>query len=126
MNGRSCRIGRASRLGAETTFPRDLTDEADIQAALVSLIDDVWSWRERSGMSGRTATVKIKYADFELITRSRTLPRPVANRAELAEIGRGLLASTFPLRKPIRLLGVSMSSFDVGEPETELQGAFEF
>jgi DNA polymerase IV len=90
------------------------------------LIDDVWSWRERSGMSGRTVTVKIKYADFELITRSRTLSRAVANQTELAEIASGLLASIFPLRKPVRLLGVSMSSFDVGEPETELQGAFEF
>jgi DNA polymerase-4 len=77
-------------------------------------------------MSGRTATVKIKYADFELITRSRTLPHAIANRVELAEVARGLLASIFPLRKPVRLLGVSMSSFDVGEPDTELQGAFEF
>jgi DNA polymerase-4 len=40
------------------------------------LVDDVWGWRERSGMPGRSATVKIKYADFEQITRSRTLPRP--------------------------------------------------
>jgi DNA polymerase IV len=112
--------------GSETTFSQDLTDEAAVQAALEGLVDDVWGWRERSGMSGRTVTVKIKYADFELITRSRSLGRPVANRAELAEMVRSLVASVFPLRKPVRLLGVSMSNFDVAGPVSTQQVAFEF
>ena len=112
--------------GSETTFPRDLADEANVQTALLPLVDDVWGWRERSGMPGRSATVKIKYADFEQITRSRTLPRPFSSRAELAEVAHSLLASVFPLRKPVRLLGVSMSNFDVPEPATGLQAAFEF
>src|ERR1700686_3420284 len=38
--------------GSETTFPRDLADEANVQTALLPLVDDVWDWRERSGMPG--------------------------------------------------------------------------
>jgi DNA polymerase IV len=63
--------------GSETTFPRDLESESAILDALAPLVDDVWGWRERSDLNGRTVTVKIKYADFEQITRSRTVSRPV-------------------------------------------------
>ena len=77
-------------------------------------------------MPGRSATVKIKYADFEQITRSRTLTRPFGSRDALAEVAHLLLASVFPLRKPVRLLGVAMSTFDVPEAETGLQAAFKF
>jgi DNA polymerase IV len=112
--------------GSETTFLRDLEDERKIEEALASLVDEVWAWRERSGGGGRTVTVKVKYADFEQVTRSRTLPHPVASRAELAEVGRDLVASVFPPRKAIRLLGVSMSNFAFAGLEIEPQMAFEF
>jgi DNA polymerase IV len=98
--------------GSETTFARDLDDEAQIRAALATLVDEVWSWRERSGACGRTVTVKVKYADFEQITRSRTLPEILASRAEFITVSRDLLDAVFPLQKPIRLLGVSMSNFE--------------
>jgi DNA polymerase-4 len=84
--------------GSEATFPRDLESEPAILDALTPLVDDVWGWRERSDLSGRTVTVKIKYADFEQITRSRTGSRPVASRAELSQISRDLATSAFPLR----------------------------
>jgi DNA polymerase-4 len=112
--------------GSETTFPRDLTSEEEILGALQGLIDDVWNWRERSGISGRTATVKIKYADFELITRSRTYARPISSRIELAEAGRELAASVLPLRKPVRLLGVAMSNFDIPVLDNVYQMTFAF
>ncbi|HYZ22254.1 MAG TPA: DNA polymerase IV [Rhodopila sp.] len=112
--------------GSETTFPRDLASEQEILDALTGLIDDVWNWRERSGIGGRTVTVKVKYADFELTTRSRTYARPIADRGELAQAGRELATSVFPLRKPIRLLGVAMSNFDVPVLENMPQMAFEF
>jgi DNA polymerase IV len=112
--------------GSETTFPRDLGNEQEILDALVPLVDDVWAWRERTGARGRTVTVKLKYADFEQITRSRTWPRSVASRAELSQVSRDLAVSVFPLRKPIRLLGVSVSNFDIAAPGTVPQMAFEF
>jgi DNA polymerase-4 len=112
--------------GSETTFPRDLEDEQEIRNALAPLVDDVWGWRERTGIDGRTVTVKVKYADFEQITRSRTLPGAVASRTELAEVARILVSSVFPLRKPIRLLGISMSNFEFAGFERGPQMAFEF
>ena len=70
--------------------------------------------------------MKVKYADFEQVTRSRTLPGPVASRTELAEVARILASSVFPLRKPIRLLGISMSNFEFAGFERGPQIAFEF
>jgi DNA polymerase-4 len=59
--------------------------------------------------------VKIKYADFQIVTRSRTLPAPLASRAELERTSVELVRSIFPLQKRVRLLGVSLSNFDAGE-----------
>jgi DNA polymerase-4 len=102
---------------AETTFPRDLDQQDELEAVLDPLVDDVWGWRERSGICGRTVTVKVKYADFEQITRSRTLPQTIASKGEFAEVGRDLVASVLPLRRPVRLLGISMSNFGNVEQE---------
>jgi DNA polymerase-4 len=112
--------------GSETTFARDLEDEQAIRDALRPLIDDMWAWRQRSGIGGRTVTVKIKYADFEQITRSRTLSHPIASKGELAEAAEALLASVFPPRKAIRLLGISMSGFQFAGPEHRPQMVFGF
>jgi DNA polymerase-4 len=60
-------------------------------------------------------TVKIKYADFQQATRSRTLAAPVADRATLHQISIDLVRSVFPPVKGIRLLGVMLSSFEGGE-----------
>ncbi|MGE4049305.1 MAG: DNA polymerase IV [Acetobacteraceae bacterium] len=112
--------------GSEKTYQRDLGAREEIDAALETLIDDVWSWCERSGAGGRTVTLKVRYADFEQTTRSRTLSHPIITRAELAGVVGELLASVLPLRKPIRLLGISMSNLDAaGEaPTSQMMFAF--
>ena len=112
--------------GSEKTFQRDLGVRAEIEAALEALIDDVWNWRERSGTGGRTVTVKVRYADFEQVTRSRTLAHQVESRAELAAVADELLGSVFPLRKLIRLLGVSMSNFEAAGDAALSQMMFAF
>jgi DNA polymerase-4 len=65
---------------------------------------------------GRTATLKAKYADFQQITRSRTVDAPVQSRAVFEDIVSALLTPLFPVDKGIRLLGVTLSSLDT-EPE---------
>ena len=60
-------------VGSETTFMEDLGRPQEIVDGVLSVLDDVWSYCERTGMAGRTVTVKVKYADFQIITRSRTL-----------------------------------------------------
>ncbi len=69
-------------------------------------------------MRGRTVTLKVKYFDFQIITRSQTLPVSVADAAELSAISVDLLARLMP-PKGIRLLGVTVSNLEA-ECETRL------
>ena len=59
--------------GSETTFSEDLTDAVEIEAGLIAMADDVWAWCEKANARGRTVTVKIKWADFQISTRSRSV-----------------------------------------------------
>jgi DNA polymerase IV len=97
-------------VGSETTFMEDLGRPQEIEQGVDSVLDDVWSHCERTGIAGRTVTVKIKYADFQIVTRSRTLATPVASRDELARTSVELVRTIFPLEKRVRLLGVSLSN----------------
>ena len=97
-------------VGSETTFMEDLGRPQEIEEGIDSVLDDVWSYCERTGISGRTVTVKIKYADFQIVTRSRTLPETVASREMLVRTSIELVRTIFPLEKRVRLLGVSLSN----------------
>ena len=97
-------------VGAENTFPRDLTRLEDLKAELGPLLDKVWQFCESTGVRGRTVTLKIKFADFQIITRSRSRVVPISDYATLASMSEELLAGEFPLRKGVRLIGVSISS----------------
>ncbi|NLS26918.1 DNA polymerase IV [Sphingomonas sp. S2M10] len=103
--------------GSETTFSRDLTEDAEIEAAVLGQADDVWEWCERTQGFGRTATVKIKYADFQIITRSRSHTAPITSREQLHAASIALLRSVLPTPKGIRLVGVTVSNFERGLAE---------
>lgn len=114
-------------VGSETTFMEDLGRPKDIEHGVASVLDDVWSYCERTGILGRTVTVKIKYADFQIVTRSRTLNEPVASRAVLEQTSIDLVRSIYPLQKNVRLLGVSLHNLAPrGEPVAEPQMTLEF
>ncbi|WP_347259252.1 DNA polymerase IV [Methylocaldum sp.] len=95
--------------GAETTFPADLSDRAEMCQHLAKLAEGVLKKLARHGLQARGLTVKVKYDDFELVTRARTLDRPFRDirdvRPHLAE----LLNRTEAGRRKVRLLGVSFS-----------------
>ncbi len=113
--------------GSETTYPRDLGDPREVEAGIQALADEVWRWCEKAGTFGRTVTVKLRYADFRTLTRSRTGAEPVASRAALAGAAVELVRGVFPLEKKVRLLGVAVSGFGVaGEREDGPQIAFDF
>ncbi|WP_407160179.1 DNA polymerase IV [Bradyrhizobium sp. STM 3557] len=115
---------RANRIrksvGAENTFRTDLAELDAMIAELEPLIDKVWRHCESVGSRGRTVTLKIKFADFEIITRSRSVSTAVADRDDLARLAIGLLENAMPLPKAVRLLGVSLSSL-LGENDTDPQ-----
>jgi DNA polymerase IV len=108
-------------VGAENTFMTDLTDLGEARAALAPIIEKVWRYCETSGTRARTVTLKVKYADFEQITRRRTGDGPVASQAELERFTYALLEPIFPVRLGIRLLGVTLSSIDRDGPREERQ-----
>ena len=89
--------------------------------ALAPLVEKVWRFCTQGGIHGRTVTLKVKYADFRQITRSRTAIAPIATEAALGETALALLAPIFPPRKPIRLLGVSVSGLGDGAAEAAAQ-----
>lgn len=86
-------------------------------AELKPLIDKVWRHCEDKGSRGRTVTLKVKFNDFETITRSRSIPTAVSNRDDLERLSVALLQNEIPLPKPVRLLGVSLSSLQQDEQE---------
>jgi DNA polymerase-4 len=97
-------------VGAENTFSADLISLAEAQEALKPIIEKVWRHCELSSTFGRTVTLKVKYADFQQITRSRTNDAPIAGQSELEQFSLTLLEPIFPAHKGIRLLGVTLSS----------------
>ncbi|HEV2677522.1 MAG TPA: DNA polymerase IV [Aliidongia sp.] len=101
--------------GSETTFRNDLTEPAEIEEGVIAMADEVWAWCEKAQAFGRTVTVKIKYADFQQATRSRTLGTPVTSQEVLRSVSIDLVRTVFPPAKGIRLLGVTLSSFDAAE-----------
>ncbi len=98
--------------GSETTFPEDLTDPVRVEAHVLEMADDVWAWCTKAQAYGRTITVKIKYADFRIATRSRTFHAPVESRDTLHESSLALTRSVYPLTTGVRLVGVTVSNFE--------------
>ncbi|GAB3341377.1 DNA polymerase IV [Larkinella ripae] len=99
-------------IGSENTFEQDLSTEPELWAGLEPLLDSVWRLSERLQVVGRTVTLKVKFADFEQITRSRTLTGPVVQKAVLDRVGAELLHTLFPLPKGVRLLGITLSNLE--------------
>ena len=84
-----------------------------MRAELGPLIDKVWHYCESTGVRGRTVTLKVKFADFQIITRSRSRLLPISDRSTLASISAEILTVQFPMRKGVRLIGISLSSLCV-------------
>ncbi len=103
---------RRKSSGSETTFARDLTAPADIEAGVEAMAAEVWAWCDKAQEFGRTVTVKVKYADFRVVTRSRSFPGVIARGDFLARASVELVRTLLPTANGIRLLGVSVSNFD--------------
>jgi DNA polymerase-4 len=110
-------------VGAENTFSADIHRYDEAVAALTPILDKLWRHCAAASSSGRTVTLKVKYADFTIATRSRTLPAPVASRGELERLVLALLAPIFPPPRGVRLLGVTLSALtteDTAAPQLTL------
>jgi DNA polymerase-4 len=99
-------------IGGERTFANDIGSGAALREALDAIVAVVWARVEKSGARGRTVTLKLRSADFQTLTRARSLPRAVAGAAEFAAMGRDLLDALLPLRQPVRLMGITLSALE--------------
>ena len=100
---------------AEVTLDEDVRDKELLYTWLMRHAERVGTRLRRSGLAGRTVTVKIKYADFRQITRQVTLPGRISSTEAIYETARGILDSV-ELAGAVRLVGVGVSGFDAGPP----------
>jgi len=95
-------------VSAERTFDEDLRDPERLAAELERIAGYAWDRVERAQVVGRTVTLKVKFGDFTLITRSKSFASAVPNRPAFAAAGQMLLTALHPLPKGIRLLGLGL------------------
>ena len=104
-------------VGSENTFASDLDDPDEMLAELRPLAEEVLGWMTRNNNFGRTLTLKVKYADFVSVTRSKTLLQPPKTLEAIMDIVTELLEKTEAGPRKVRLLGVSFSGLDLALEE---------
>lgn len=98
-------------LAAEDTFAYDLTTLDEMEYELNKIAAVVYQRLERRQLKGRTLTLKIKYSDFKIITRSKSFLTPLADVFTVAAIAKELMNAVFEEGCKVRLLGISVSNF---------------
>ena len=97
-------------IGSETTFANDINDHNMLIEQLNKLSVDVGEQLQKRQMAARTLTVKVKYANFEQVTRSYSTPDIIENSGDIKQWLPYLLMKTEAGQRAVRLLGVTVSS----------------
>jgi len=105
-------------LAAERTFNENLSSEIFMIEKLNHIAEEVSRRLEQSNVAGKTVTLKIKYSDFTLQTRSKTLPYFVSDKTILLEQAKMLLYQE-KLKNSVRLLGISISNLNTGKTKNK-------
>ncbi len=106
-------------VGVENTFNSDLTEPDLLYRELDDILDELYKRLERSKAFGKTVTLKIKYRDFEQITRSRSSQMLIMDRETIGRLAYELLNTLLPVEKGIRLMGVTLSNLEFAD---EMEG----
>lgn len=113
-------------IAAERTFNHDIREQEYILEKLSGIADELIKRTTKSQITGRTVTLKIKYSDFKIQTRSRTLDGFVQGKKDLLSVVKELLKQD-ELTSSVRLLGISLSNLnnqDSGSVEEQLELSF--
>ncbi|MEO0434665.1 MAG: DNA polymerase IV [Cyanobacteria bacterium J06656_5] len=97
-------------IGAERSFTEDLRTLETMAAALVTIVDEVEARMLKEKKMGYTLTLKIKYADYRQITRSRTVDVPMQQATDMGGLAQALLEHHLEPQPRVRLLGVAMAN----------------
>ena len=95
-------------VSAERTFDDDISEPQRLAAEVDRVAGFAWARVERAEVIGRTVTLKAKFADFTIVTRSKSFSAPVPDQEAFAKSGQALLAGLIPARQGIRLLGLGL------------------
>jgi DNA polymerase-4 len=109
----------ARSIGAEDTFGEDLVGGPALERELLAQAGRVGRRLRGAGVAGRVVTLKVKYADFTLVTRRATLERPTDDDRAILDAARSLLARV-DLARPVRLTGISVSGFAADAERAQL------
>ena len=103
-------------VSAERTFDEDLIDAPRLASELERIAGYAWDRVKRAEVAGRTVTLKVKFGDFTIITRSKSFPTNVPDLESFTAAGQALLSSLPPLSKGIRLLGLGLHNLCEDQP----------
>ncbi len=97
-------------ISSERTFERDIDDRPELERIGRAMAERVASTLRTRGRSARTVTVKLRYSDFQTVTRGQTVPAATDDERVIWQTARGLLARALAEREgPLRLMGVGVS-----------------
>lgn len=113
-------------IGAETTFDTDKGELLTLIMEIYHIAKEVMHRMESESLFGRTLTLKVKYADFKIITRSKTFPKKLTDFNTLLDNAKDILKKVDLTDKKVRLLGLSVSNFDDPTQREDTQLSFEF
>jgi DNA polymerase-4 len=106
-------------IGHEETFAADIWDRQELQRRLVRMVDASATALRRAELAARTITIKVRFGDFTLITRSHSMGAPIDATPAVGEVAAALLDAV-DLQTGVRLLGVSLSGFGRVEDAAQL------
>lgn len=106
-------------IGKERTFSKDVSDLSWIHSFLHELSHKVSGAMKKNKAAGKTVTLKVRYDNFETITRSHTLPNYTREPAVLEEVTKKLLSDTETGQRKVRLLGISVSTLNTQQKGSE-------
>ncbi len=110
-------------IGAEKSFFKDLHQQIEMEAALQSIAEEVHQRLIQNRRGGYRFTLKIKYDNYDVITRSRTLETPIQSVADILSLAKSLLLAHVTPHRPVRLLGITLSNLT--DPQDYRQLSFE-
>lgn len=107
-------------VGRELTLRPSVTNLAAAKLALDPMISEVWKEATDQGQFGRTATLRVRFADLSRISRNRSARQAFSSPGEFGQVVYGMLEQIFPIEQKIRLLGAAISGF---EPQDRGEGS---
>lgn len=121
-------------IGSERTFSENISSEIFMLERLENIAEEIERRLEKGKVAGKTITLKIKYSDFSMQTRSRTIDHYIATKGLVMEVAKELLYQE-KMKNSVRLLGISLSNLNTDkkenpaeedEEEIYVQLSFEF